>query len=71
MMEWHWDPDPHDTTYQMELSLLMREEGTVRAHHESHTLGLFRRMEYCAALEKVGFSIVDIGAEGRYFLAKK
>ena len=71
MMEWHWDPNPHDQTYQMELSLLMREDGTVHAHHESHTLGLFTIKEYCDALEKVGFSAIDVGTEGRYFLAKK
>jgi len=71
LLEWHWDRDASDQTYQLELSLLMREGSTIRAHHESHTLGLFSISQYTETLESVGFSIVEIEAEGRYFLAKK
>ena len=71
LMEWHWDPTANDKTYQLELSLLMREGDAIRSHHETHTLGLFSVLEYTDALENVGFSMSTVDPEGRYFLAKK
>ena len=36
-MEWHWDPDAQDCTFELSF-LLVRENGEVRSHHESHTM---------------------------------
>ena len=71
MMEWHWDPNSNDSTYQLELSFLMREGDSIVSHHETHILGLFSVSEYTSALEAVGFSMITVEREGRYFLAKK
>ena len=71
VLEWHWKPEPETKSYQVEFSILTRENGVVSSHHESHTLGLYRIEEYRQVLEDVGFSIVEIEEEGKYFLAKK
>jgi ubiquinone/menaquinone biosynthesis C-methylase UbiE len=71
VLEWHWMPTSTDSTYQLEFSLLMRENGVIRMHHESHTLGLYTIQEYEEALCAVGFQIVETHEEGRYFLAQK
>ena len=71
VLEWHWKPEPETKSYQVEFSILTRENGVVSSHHESHTLGLYRIEEYRQILEDVGFSIVEIEEEGRYFLAKR
>lgn len=71
VLEWHWRPEPESKTYQVEFSVLTREEGLISSHHESHTLGLYRIDEYAQVLQEVGFSIIEIEEDGRYFLAKK
>lgn len=71
VLEWHWRPDPHGSTYQVEFSILTREEGKISSFHESHTLGLYSIEEYSQSLSDVGFQIVEIEEDGKYFLAKK
>ena len=59
LLEWHWDPDPSDSTYQLDLSILLRDEqGTVEAIHESHTLGLFSSQTYVQCLRAAGLEII-------------
>jgi len=61
MMEWHWDPDPTDETYQVEFSILLRSEaGAIRSIHEQHTMGLFSRSVYWRLLEAAGFTPIAI-----------
>jgi SAM-dependent methyltransferase len=61
LLEWHWDPDPRDTTFLAEMSFLLRDaDGTVRSVHETHTMGLFPRRAYVRALESAGLRVVDI-----------
>lgn len=56
MMEWHWDPDPADHTYQAEFSYILRDaEGRIESLHESHTLALFTVEEYTAMAIAAGF----------------
>ena len=71
VLEWHWQPKPESKTYQVEFSVLTRENGHISSFHESHTLGLYLIEEYAQVLRDVGFSIVEIEEDGRYFLAKK
>ena len=61
MMEWHWDPDPSDSTFQVDFAFLVREaDGTVRSIHEAHTMGLFPRSTYWRLLREVGFEPVAV-----------
>ena len=41
-LEWTTDPDPSDTTYQVDYAILTRDaDGTVRVRHDQHIEGLF------------------------------
>ena len=77
LMEWHWDPNPDDTTYQVEFSLLLRgPDGQVQNIHDQHTLGLFPRNTYARLLRDVGFELVQPDWEdavelGEVFLCRK
>ena len=70
LMEWHWDCDPNDTSYQVEFSLLIRKNGKVFSHHECHTLALFSRLDYREALTSCGFELISI-PEAPYLFARK
>jgi hypothetical protein len=50
-----WDPDPTDETYLADYAYLLREGQEVRVEHDRHLCGLFRREDWLAALEAVGF----------------
>jgi SAM-dependent methyltransferase len=55
-MEWTWDPDPSDTWTLTEYAFLLRDpDGSVRAVHETHRLGLFGRDDWLRLLAEVGF----------------
>jgi len=57
-MEWTWDPDPSDQTYQMDFAFLMRTPGEgVRCVHDTHTLGLFSEACWRRHLEAAGFEV--------------
>ncbi|MEO8897618.1 MAG: hypothetical protein ABI473_02790 [Candidatus Dormibacter sp.] len=56
-LEWSWDPDPKDTRALTEHAFLLREaDGSVRAVHESHRLGLFPRDLWIRVLTDAGFA---------------
>lgn len=76
LLEWHWDPDPGDDTYQVEFSLLLREGGIVQSVHEQHTMGLYPRALFWSLLKEAGFE--PVAAEvlfdapmGEVFLARR
>jgi ubiquinone/menaquinone biosynthesis C-methylase UbiE len=55
-LEWTWDPDPTDTTYNTYFVYLLREvDGSVRVEHERFINGLFARDEWLRLLTEVGF----------------
>lgn len=55
-LEWSWDPDPADTTYENHMVYLLREEdGSVRVEHDRHLLGLFGRDDWLRLLRETGF----------------
>jgi SAM-dependent methyltransferase len=62
-LEWTTDPDPADTTYQVDYAVLLREaDGRVDVRHDRHTEGLFPRQTWLDLLAQVGFegsSVVD------------
>jgi len=54
-LEWATDPDPSDTTYQVDYAILTRtEDGTVRVRHDQHIEGLFPQETWLSLLEDVG-----------------
>ena len=76
LMEWHWDPNPEDDTFQVEFSLLVRESGQVNSVHESHTMGLFSESKWRDLIEESGLELESVEefpglAVGEIFLARK
>jgi hypothetical protein len=66
-LEWMTDPDPADTTYQVDYALLLREpDGTVRVRHDRHIEGLFARATWLELLTSVDFDPIAVDdPEGR------
>jgi len=55
-LEWMTDPDPGDTTYQVDYALLFRDaDGRVGVRHDRHVEGLFSRQAWHDILADVGF----------------
>ncbi len=55
-LEWTWDPDPTDSTYQVDYAYLLRDEhGAVEVATDRHIEGLFARAEWLGLLADVGF----------------
>ncbi|MDP6933755.1 MAG: class I SAM-dependent methyltransferase [Myxococcota bacterium] len=60
LLEWHWDPDPTDDQFQVDMAFLLRDErGEVRCVHDQHTMGLFSRDRWCALLREVGLHLAQ------------
>ena len=55
-LEWSWDPDPRDDTYEVAYAYLLREaDGSTRAEHDRHHEGLFRRASWLQWMSEAGF----------------
>lgn len=55
-LEWKTDPDPGDTTYQVDYAFLLRHaDGSVEVRQDRHIEGLFARKEWLEILDEVGF----------------
>jgi SAM-dependent methyltransferase len=55
-LAWTHDPDPADSTYVSDYAFLLRlPDGSVEAHYERHTEGLFSRQEWLTLLHEAGF----------------
>ena len=60
LLEWHWDPDPEDHTYRVDMCLMLRhEDGCMESVHEHHEMGLFDRKTICDLLRAAGFELVQ------------
>ena len=58
-LEWAWDPDPNDSTYQVAYAFLFRDpDGTVKVDMDQHTEGLFPRASWLEWLRATGFQDV-------------
>jgi SAM-dependent methyltransferase len=62
-LEWSIDPDPGDTTYEVDYAVLLREPGQEpRVVHDHHVEGLFPEHTWLYLLDGVGFeATVDHG----------
>lgn len=55
-LEWSWDPDPSDTTYEVAYAFMMREsDGLTRVEHDRHVEGLFSEAQWLEWLGDAGF----------------
>jgi SAM-dependent methyltransferase len=59
-LEWSWDPDPNDTTFQVVYAFMLREaDGSVRVEEDRHTEGLFPRADWLAWFRDAGFDVTS------------
>ena len=73
-LEWSYDLDPSDVTYQVEFAILLREaSGDVRIVHDRHTFGVFPRDVWLRLLHDAGFvtSIATDRWKREIFVAKR
>ena len=54
-LEWATDPDPTDSTYQLDFAILLREGDAVRVERDRHVCGLFGRDQWIRWLFESGF----------------
>jgi SAM-dependent methyltransferase len=55
-LEWTWDPDPDDTTFEVAYAFLLREPtGEVNVDSDRHQVGLFPRAAWFEWLRDAGF----------------
>jgi ubiquinone/menaquinone biosynthesis C-methylase UbiE len=56
-LEWNWDPDPTDTTYEVFMVYAMREaDGRMAMESDRHDEGLFGREDWLRWMTETGFS---------------
>jgi SAM-dependent methyltransferase len=64
-LEWRHDPDPRDTTYDVDFAVVLREPGRpVRVVHDHHVLGLFPEHTWRHLCEQAGFEPPTVDADG-------
>lgn len=57
-LEWTTDPDPTDTTYQVDYAYLLHEDGRPhRVEHDRHIEGLFSHNTWLTLLAEAGFRV--------------
>jgi SAM-dependent methyltransferase len=55
-MEWAYDPDPSDSTIEIDYAILLRQGAApARAIHDHHTLGIFDRATWLRLCREAGF----------------
>jgi hypothetical protein len=55
-LEWVYDPDESDCTYEMAFAYMLREgSGRPKVKHEAHVLGLFSTADWIDWLSRAGF----------------
>ena len=59
-LQWTHDPDPADSTYEVDYAVLLREgDRPVRVVQDSHLEGVFSREEWLRCLRAAGFEAVS------------
>jgi len=63
-LEWVRDPDPDDSTYDVEFVVVLQEPGEpVRIEHERHVFGVFSDSTWRRLVAEAGLELVDVGVE--------
>lgn len=55
-LEWSWDPDPADTTYEVAYACILREGNQTRTVQDRHRCGLFPRDTWLRLMNEEGFA---------------
>ncbi len=59
-LEWIHDPDPADTTVDLDFALMIRDPGKpVRVEHDHQKAGLFDRGTWWALMKEAGLNVVE------------
>jgi SAM-dependent methyltransferase len=60
-LEWTTDPDPSDSTYQVDYAILTRDtDGGVRVRHDRHIEGLFSQETWITLMAESGLQAVAV-----------
>ncbi len=60
-LEWSWDPDPADSTFITDYTVVMREgHREPRVSQDRHEMGLFSHDKWTVALTEAGFSVTVV-----------
>lgn len=60
-LEWSWDPDPHDTQYDVYYALVLRDPaGRIRVEGDHQRNGLFPRATWNRLIEEAGFTVTTV-----------
>ena len=73
-LEWTYDPDVSDSTYITEFAYLLREgDRAAQVGHDTHTCGLFTRVDWIRLLKEAGFQpeVIRDPFDRELFLARK
>jgi SAM-dependent methyltransferase len=63
-LEWETDPDPDDSTYDVDFVLLLREPGRpLRVAQDHHVLGLFPDATWRRLIEEAELELVDVDVD--------
>ena len=63
-LEWSHDPDPTDTTYDVDFAFLLRETGKeTRVEYDRHECGVFPEAPWHVLIEQAGLELVDVDVE--------
>lgn len=54
---WTWDPDPGDSTANVEFAFLLREGTNITAVHDRHVEGLFSHETWTRVLTSAGYTV--------------
>jgi len=66
-LEWTTDPEPNDTTYDVDFVIVLREpDRALRVEHDHHTCGLFSRETWRRLLGKAGLEPIPVEIEDPY-----
>lgn len=55
-MDWTWDPDPNDNTFETAYAFLLREGDTVRMEMDRHRCGVFPHASWMEWIREAGFT---------------
>jgi len=66
-LEWTYDPDPDDTTFEVDFAVILHEpDATARVVHDHHTFGLFTRDVWLRLLAEARLNVVEVDVEHPY-----
>jgi hypothetical protein len=60
-VEWHWDPDPSDTHYEVAYAFLLRDaSGAVTVESDRQRCGIFSRATWFELFARAGFTATSV-----------